>query len=356
MHAEPMSKAALNMIFLPCHLFAMPVTSLSSLQNDCEMVSSLRLNIDGSPPMRSAMRYLPLTLLLLAAQAHAQLVQFADTTASWYVADTYPNGSMQDPGFTETLTTAFSYDGDTLLGLDQWSVMQAAPLAGSGLPSTIGFARAAGDVVLFRDTLGVVDTLYDFSLLPGDSVFYPGSISAYVRVEQVSAIVVAGVSHRVIAFEPFLQQVPSFLYERWIEGVGSVHGPLYPRYPRNFMTEVPGDSLRLTCFKRNSVLLWSHPDYPDCVTNIIQGTDDLSGSDRGISMWPNPGAQELMVASERSTVFAVVLCDAQGRVVLQRTAPQGSNAIDTSALASGPYTVRVIARDGSIVTRSWIKH
>lgn len=302
------------------------------------------------------MKFLLLFGMLLALHAHAQLVQFADTTAQWYVADTYPNGSMQDPGFTETLTTAYAYDGDTLLGLDQWSLMQSAPQAGSALPSTIGFARAVGDVVLFRDTLGVIDTLYDFSLLPGDSVFYPEPIGGYVRVEEVSSIVVAGVAHRVIAFEPFLEQVPSFFVERWIEGIGSVHGPLFPRYPRNFETEVPGDSLRLTCFKRNDVLLWTHPDYPDCVTNIIQGTDDLSGSDRGISIWPNPGAQELLVGSGGMPIASVLLCDAQGSVVLQHTAPQGSNTINTSALASGLYTVRVFVRDGSIVTRSWIKH
>ena len=303
----------------------------------------------------SAMKFPLVFGMLLALQAHGQLVQFADTTAQWYVADTYPNGSMQDPGFTETLTTAYAYDGDTLLGLDQWSVMQAAPQAGSALPSTIGFARAVGDVVLFRDTLGVIDTLYDFSLLPGDSVFYPEPIGGYVRVEQVSSIVVAGVAHRVIAFEPFLEQIPSFFVERWIEGIGSVHGPLFPRYPRNFGTEVPGDSLRLTCFKRNDVLLWSHPDYPDCVTNIIQGTDDLSGSDRGISIWPNPGTDELQVAWESRSIRTVILSDLQGRTVLQHTIGQAPGSLNTSGLAAGVYTLLVIGQDGSRATGKWVR-
>jgi hypothetical protein len=34
--------------------------------------------------------------------------------------------------------------------------------------------------------------------------------------------------------------------EIWIEGIGSIHGPLSPHNPRKFSEEIP-DSLMLTC-------------------------------------------------------------------------------------------------------------
>jgi hypothetical protein len=302
------------------------------------------------------MKLLPVILLLLAAQADAQLVQFADTTGRWFVADTYPNGSMQDPGFTATLTTTIFYQGDTLLGLEPWSVMMAWPSAGNiGTPEPIGHARTVGDMVLFRDTMGVVDTLYDFSLQPGDSVFYPEPIGAYLHVDQVTSVLVAEVPHRIIEFESFLEQIPSFFHERWMEGIGSVHGPLFPRYPRNFMTEVPGDSLRLTCYERDDTLLWSHPGYTDCVVNILQALGDRQSRDGSVHIWPNPGSHEFQVTWERTAIRAVILSDPQGRVVLQHALDEASGSLDTSALATGLYTVLVIGRDGARTTQQWIK-
>jgi hypothetical protein len=302
------------------------------------------------------MRLLPLCFLLLTAQANAQLVDFADTTGRWSVADTYPNGSMQDPGFTATETTVFFYEGDTLLGLDQWSVMMARPsVEGGGDPEPVGFARTVGDIVLFRDMQGIVDTLYDFSIQPGDSVSYPEPVAGFLQVDQVSTVIVAGVPHRIIDFEPFLEQIPSFIVERWIEGVGSVHGPLFPRFPRNFGTEVPGDSLKLTCYERDGTLLWSHSDYADCTVNILQSVGDLGNSQRALRSWPNPGTDELQVAWENRSIRTVILSDLQGRTVQQLAMGQAQGSLNTSRLAEGVYTLLVIGQDGSRATGKWVK-
>jgi hypothetical protein len=302
------------------------------------------------------MRPLLAIFLLLTAQVNAQLVDFADTTGRWSVADTYPNGSMQDPGFTATETTLFFYEGDTLLGLDQWSVMMARPsVEGGGDPEPVGFARTVGDIVLFRDMEGIVDTLYDFSIQPGDSVYYSGSIGAYVHVEQVSAVIVAGVSHRVIAFEPFWEQPPSFFVERWIEGIGSVHGPLFPRYPRNFGTFVPGDSLRLTCYERDDTLLWSHPDYADCTVNILQSIGDQQNQYRSLHIWPNPGGDALHLDHAWRPVLFLELREALGRTVLQRTSIMNNNPIDVSSLAPGTYVVLAYTAQGERLVANWVK-
>ncbi len=52
----------------------------------------------------------------------------------------------------------------------------------------------------------------------------------------------------------WLENFFSYLNEMWIEGIGSIHGPLFPhKKPRRFSNEVPmtGDSLILTCSYAN---------------------------------------------------------------------------------------------------------
>lgn len=301
------------------------------------------------------MKRMLLFMCVLGPLAHAQVIDFSDTTGGWFVADTYPYGSIQDPGFTQTVTTTYFYNGDTTLVPDLWSVMMANPFVEvGGMPARIGWSRTVDDRVFFRDSTGAVAILYDFSLQGGDSVFYPEPINDFLRVAQVNSISIAGVPHRLIDFEPYLGLIPASLEERWIEGIGSIHGPLFPRYPRSFSTEVPGDSLMLTCYERAGALLWDHPGYPACTVNIIQSNRDLPRAKDQLNVWPNPGYREIHVAWGTGT-SGVIVRDLQGKIILRSKLQGGLCRIDTSALEKAMYIVQLIDSDGTQVYTKWIK-
>ncbi len=280
-----------------------------------------------------------LLFCIFSVRSYGQLVQFADTTGQWHVVDTYPHGSPNDPGFIESMTTEYYFLGDTLISGDTWSKMMAWPFVGAGgVPERMGLAREAGDLVLFMDTLLAVGTLYDFSNQPGDSVYYPAPVSGYLHVSQVDSILIAGVQHRVIQFDPFLGNPPDMLDERWIEGMGSIHGPLFPRYPRSFSTEVPADSLVLSCYSRSDTLVWSHPNYATCVVNIILQLGELLRPEALTTVWPNPGRDWIWFKELPKEGAEVSVFDARGVTVLRAQVRPGV-AISVGALPSGFYSI-----------------
>lgn len=295
-------------------------------------------------------------LCFLPVKVYGQLVQFPDTANNWHVVATYPHGSPQDPAFIETATTRYYYIGDTLMDGSTWSTMMAWPFVGAGGdPEPIGYAREEGDLVLFKDTLNALDTLYNFSLQPGDSVFYPWPISSYLYVSGVHDETIAGEPHSVIEFEPFMGHVPNVLSERWIQGIGSIHGPLFPRYPKSFSTEVPADSLILSCFERSGALIWSHPDYPYCVVNIIMRAPDSKISSSMFNVRPNPGNDHVWIDGiDTDRAFDLVVYDLHGKVVLNRTL-QSRNDFDTSAIEPGAYTIVLRTYKNTFVRLKWMK-
>src|SRR5690606_41124724 len=55
------------------------------------------------------------------------------------------------------------------------------------------------------------------------------------------------------------------------EGIGSIHGVLYPHSAIGFITSgPPSDSLRLSCSFSNNQYVWHHSGYARCYT-IISG-------------------------------------------------------------------------------------
>lgn len=296
-----------------------------------------------------------LLLCLYSTAAYGQLVHFSDTTGQWHVVGTYPHGAPEDPGFIESSTTGYQYEGDTVINGMIWSKMVAWPFIGAGgVAEHIGFAREMGDLVLFMDTLYALDTIYDFSIQPGDSIYYSGSISAYLHVSQVDSFLIAGIYHRVFDFEPFLDNPPDILNERWIEGIGSIHGPLFPRYPRTFMTEVPADSLILSCYSRSDSMVWHHPDFPECVVNIILGIENPYPNKSLIMAWPNPGNALVRFGCATDRLHARVF-NAMGMLVLENPSMDPKVGLNMSNLGPGIYMITISTDYQGSQSVRWIK-
>jgi len=306
----------------------------------------------------------PLRLLLLAvglsafsywqsAQAQ-QPVYFTDTACAWHVANSFPEGSQQFPNFIATTTEVYFYEGDTVADgytyLRLWSSPDEVYLNSTDLMFK-GYVRSEGDTVfLLNLETCMQEVLYDFSLEIGDSalfIFHEMIGNLYLTVEQIDTLIIEGAQRRRLFFsEPPPMGFVS-VNEVWIEGIGSVHGPLFPLNAKLFDDQ--GVSLQdLTCFSSNNETLWSHPDYDQCYLEHLNVPIGIAESETQPAIriiYPNPVTDRLYIGNDRwkPTKEGIILRDAFGRladITIVEVSEQ-SIVIDLSRIPSGIYTVQV---------------
>lgn len=227
-----------------------------------------------------------------------QVVRFDDAPARWYVADTYPHGSLEDPNFIETRTLRYFFTGDSMVAGISWHRMFVQPtVPDAPAPTFEGLVRQTDDLALFLDAAGAVDTLYDFGLEVGDAMRYhfAGWEDTYLTVVAIDSVMIQDLPHRRYRFSEHAHTLEDILSDTWIEGVGSIHGPLAPR-----MLSTLGhnyafpDSTRTTCYAHAGPVLWQHPAYyPSCSVNIVLGIDDPEQA--ALTLFPNPASEVVHV-------------------------------------------------------------
>ncbi len=74
-----------------------------------------------------------------------------------------------------------------------------------------------------------------------------------------------------------------------------------------------------------------------------------------LRVWPNPGTDRVQLNWPGHAQFTVTFHDAVGRVVLKERVSNGSYAAEVAQLASGMYSVQVVAATGERTTAKWLK-
>lgn len=274
------------------------------------------------------------------------IVHFDDPSNTWYVARTYPEGNIQNPNFAATRTTRYFYDGFITVDGLMWKSLYAEPTWEDNPTATLqGHIYQSGQVVWFRDTLGNISTLYNFNLQAGDSVYYPGIdlINPYLTIEEVDTVMILDHPHRRFRFNQDWSIMEAYYSDVWIEGVGSRSGPLAPRMPQDLSTGSSGfpDSTRTICFYQGSDLLWHHPGYPACATNILLGVDEPA--EVPITVYPNPVSDLLRVQGLSAGPWTFRLVDAVGRIWASGQWPikEGPRELGVRFIPAGAYVLRI---------------
>ncbi len=131
--------------------------------------------------------------------------------------------------------------------------------------------------------------------------------------------------------------------EEYIEGIGAINrslvGPFYWQPTCNC------GSVELVCFKQNGSIVYSNPNYSDCivsVTSINQNSSQLQ-----IQIYPNPASQSIQVVSIQAIDIQVF--DMLGN---EKYTSKIKNEIHhIEGLPSGMYTLKA----GSIIKKIVIK-
>lgn len=296
------------------------------------------------------------SILLLPSILWGQVINHFDNLDSkWNVAKTYPAANQQNPNFVATTTTVFGFQGDTIINSEQWFKIYSSndSLFQNDLVYR-GLLRADNSKVFYLDTLNQLDTLYDFSLNVGDSVLFDlyGMYPEWLQVVNVDSIQISGNYYKRLKFaEPTIQAFDE-LNETWIEGIGSIHGPLFPNFPVKFSQEIP-DSILLTCTFSNNQQVWQHPTYPSCYVNIVLSVDNFEYSD--FKIYPNPFSSQINIENNKNEKYTLTIINSLGQVIRQEQLESNTETIDLPELKAGIYLLRINDRE-LIKTMKIIKH
>lgn len=281
-------------------------------------------------------------LISISVGALSQLnSHFSSPTAKWNVVATYPHANEQHPSFVEQITKVYGFIGDTIIASNSWlKIFGASNQEFTQNLNLIGAIREANGLILYDDLLGnPIDTIYNFNLNLGDSVAFNFSgVIEKIPIIEVGAIEMNGEYFQTYTFaEPTSINAFTVFNEKWIEGIGSIHGPLFPLNPRVFSTEVP-DSVILSCSKIDEVIYWENQNFEACFFYRVLELEEFRLS--SILMYPNPTNGQFYLFN--SSYDKLVVYDNLGKVVFEKRSSMNNNYIDISFLSEGNYLLEII--------------
>ena len=266
---------------------------------------------------------------------------FNENDAKWNVARTKPAGNINNPNFIGTTTTVFGFHGDTTINGDQWFKMFSSPdsLFVQNLKFH-GLIRAENQNVYFIDTLNQLDTLYDFNLAVGDSALFNinGMSPNWLKIVSIDSVEINSVYYKRQHFEEPIFSAFDILNEVWIEGIGSIHGPLFPNHPYKSSLEMP-DSTWLTCSFSANQSVWQHPSISNCYVQHVLGIEEKNLSD--FNFYPNPFTDKIIFESNQIQKLNVKVMNSMGLLIREFKIESAKQVIDLSELYTGIYFLEI---------------
>lgn len=297
------------------------------------------------------------SILLLPSILWGQVINhFDNLDTKWNVAKTYPAANQQNPNFVATTTTVYGFQGDTLINSEQWFKLYSTSdaLFQSNLLYR-GLLREENNKVFYLDTLNQLDTLYNFSLNVGDSVLFDlyGTFPEWLKVVNVDSVQISGEYYRRLKFAEPTMNAFDELNEIWIEGIGSIHGPLFPNFPVKFSQEMP-DSMLVTCTFSNNQQVWQHLSYPSCYVNIVLSIDQLELFD--FKIYPNPFTDRIHIENNGLPQYRLSVLNSLGQTAKQIQINNDNQTIDLTDLTPGIYFLRIDSGDNTKTIKMIKKH
>lgn len=299
-------------------------------------------------------KILVIFVMLLNSSVYSQEpVSFTDPGNIWYEALSYPNASFEYPSFVETVTNVYGFrGGDTLIAGETWKRLYRSRNENfsSGFCFEC-FLREQDGYVFYKKADQDSDTLYNFNILPGEQVEYPGFLSTeFLTVTEIDSIEIGGVFHKRIFFEDLL--IMGSYEEVWIEGIGSVHGPVNPYSPMTFSEEDPYDK-DLTCFENVAGYYWTNPEYSQCYISIILSSGN-SLQVNTLNAYPNPANNSITLECPgiSQSDCEIEVMDLTGSMIISKSFRAGNPLIiDVNGLSPGAWFIRLVTKNETFVVK-----
>ena len=288
-----------------------------------------------------------LLLLLLVAAGAAKAQEYIPIVAEGKRWNVMLSDCWFPPEPQKHTTTSYKIEGDTLLENVVYKKMFATKHEDLTRWWLHGLIREneAKQVFYRQWGGGQLDSeklIYDFSMLPGDSILVWPWQEEYLFLQRISDTVLEdGNIRKKYSFN----YNDDFCYgctEFWIEGVGSQWG-----YPGD--AYLLGGSNRLLCSFENEELVWHDPYFGECFyTNW--DWDEIGEYEKKdeIVLYPNPVKEQVFLGN---ALREVELFNAFGQLMYKGT----TNMIDVRDWPNGMYFIRVTDEKGVVGTAKLVK-
>jgi hypothetical protein len=299
-----------------------------------------------------------ISLLCLSLLLSSQNPQpYPVSNVSWSVVNVFPMGGW--PPVPGMMTVTFGYYGFKEVGGYEYSQLfhthEPDFIPGDENTYFSGYVREEdGYVMLLRQGSDEIDTLYNFNLQAGEQATnfkFCCGVDYPVILNYIDSTLVNGEYRRRFVFDT-IWDYTSYMAEVWIEGIGSVHGTLFPNEARLFNSEIP-DALSLSCFSYDSQLIWQNPEFDQCYMNTLTSVYDPAG--QALSLFPNPAAEFLTIQLEAAagSTTDIRIYNLNGNVIKSKTVNSFGSQVTIlmEGIKPGLYFVEVINGNKRFIKR-----
>ncbi len=229
------------------------------------------------------------------------------------------------------------------LGGESWMWLRRYHYLDSS-PNAYHYARQEGDKIYVWGGVNSKRLVYDFSLVPGDTLkFIP---SYYYAVLDTGSVFLAGQVRRTQTVQHSFINYPLLL----VEGIGAVGNPedSDDKYACSYIfldadfchAAGDGTTAYFRCFGNTQGV---YAPFEGCLVSA-----DKLDAPTPVRVWPNPANDRLFV---QGNCRMLQLCDAQGRIVLEEKRFAGNTTeIPTCQLPNGLYFLICRFDGGEIYT------
>jgi len=191
----------------------------------------------------------------------------------------------------------------------------------------------------------VESQLYDFTVGIGDTVFNVFSIcptNLNIRVIDIDSMLIDGKYHKTIDIES-IELYPRG--QRWIEGIGSIHGFLNPiPICATFHT-----SSYLLCYEQGGSRLYTDPYYNGCRGWPIGLSEQAPISPNVIFTQNGTSVIQMRIYGEYKSPYTIELYDILGQLRIRKQGYQNELQFSTGDLAAGYLLYRISNSEGQVL-------
>lgn len=240
-------------------------------------------------------------------------------------------------------TEIFFIDGDSVVNSLDYNIIWASYDSLSTWHYR-GLLREVSNIVYYIPPDGNEGVLYDFNLDIGDSAIVNNVFCSDIPIYVVD---IDTVEYFGISRKRWLLGENGYVQESWVEGIGSMHGPLYTRFEYCIICPV----WNLLCYHDNDTLEYIRNGYTDCYQTSVGIKENYN--ETGFAIYPNPIRKGNSIhITTKSAPTNISVYNSSG--VLMRSINSINETkvkVETTTFKPGLYLITITSGDDKVQTQ-----